>query len=87
MLAQIDLSRKIDKTEYKTVMEELSRRLAALQREAIQLKIPIVVVFEGWDAAGKGTLINQLILTLDPRHFSVFSTLQPGEEEIHRPFL
>ena len=61
MLAQIDLSRKIDKTEYKTVMEELSRRLAALQREAIQLKIPIVVVFEGWDAAGKGTLINQLM--------------------------
>jgi polyphosphate:AMP phosphotransferase len=44
-------------------------------------------VFEGWDAAGKGTMINQLILPLDPRGFKVHSTLAPNEEGALRPFL
>lgn len=87
MLEKIDLSRKIGKAEYKEAMSELELKLSALQREIIQLKIPVIVVFEGWDAAGKGTLINRLILTLDPRHFSVSSTLKPTEEERLRPFL
>jgi polyphosphate:AMP phosphotransferase len=87
MLENIDLSRKIDKVEFKQVMDEMELKLGELQRETIQLKIPIIIVFEGWDAAGKGTLINRLILNLDPRHFSVYSTLKPTEEERLRPFL
>lgn len=87
MLEKIDLSRKMGKAEYKEIMSGLELQLSALQREIIQLKIPVIVVFEGWDAAGKGTLINRLILTLDPRHFSVNSTLKPTEEERLRPFL
>lgn len=87
MLEKIDLSRKMGKAEYKEIISGLELQLSALQREIIQLKIPVIVVFEGWDAAGKGTLINRLILTLDPRHFSVHSTLKPTEEERLRPFL
>lgn len=87
MLEKIDLSRKIGKDEYRTVMDELELKLGVLQRETINLKIPIIIVFEGWDAAGKGTLINRLILNLDPRHFNVYSTLKPTEEERMRPFL
>ncbi len=87
MLNNIDLSRKVQKEEYKKAKDGLEIRLAALQRQAIELKIPVILVFEGWDAAGKGTLINELILPLDPRHFTVFSTLKPNEEESLRPFL
>ena len=47
MLEKIDLSRKIGKAEYKEVMSELELKLSALQREIIQLKIPVIVVFEG----------------------------------------
>ena len=87
MLEKIDLSQKVRKKEYKAEKDELEVRLGLLQRKAVDLGIPIAVVFEGWDAAGKGTLINELILPLDPRGFTVQSTFEPTEEEALRPFL
>ena len=87
MLEKIDLSRKIGKAEYKKAKDAMAIRLAALQRRATELGIPVIIVFEGWNAAGKGTLINELILPLDPRGFDVHSALPPNEEEALRPFL
>jgi len=87
MLENVDLSRKTDKAQYKKLRPELEIKLSALQRRCKELAIPVIIVFEGWDAAGKGTLINDLILALDPRGFSVHSTLPPNEEEALRPFL
>jgi polyphosphate kinase 2 (PPK2 family) len=58
-----------------------------LQRQVKALGIPVVVVFESWSAAGKGTLINELILPLDPRGFTVHSASGPTEEEAFYPFL
>ena len=87
MLEQIDLSKKIQKAEYKTIMADLELKLGALQREAKDLGIPVIIVFEGWDAAGKGTLINRLLMSLDSRGFSVYPTNPPNEEERMRPFL
>lgn len=87
MLEAIDLSRTVEKSEYKREKDVLSMRLAALQRSLLEHGVPVIVVFEGWDAAGKGTLINRLIMPLDPRGFSVHSTLAPNEEDSLRPFL
>jgi len=87
MLKDIDLSKKIKKSEYKKIMPDLEIRLGELQRRARELSIPIIIVFEGWDAAGKGTLINRLLLALDPRGYSVYPTSTPNEEERLRPFL
>jgi len=87
MLENIDLSRKVPKEEYKKAMDTLRRRLAALQRRVTELNIPVIVVFEGLSAAGKGTLINELILPMDPRGFSVCHSGAPNEEENLRPFL
>ena len=87
MLENIDLSRKVAKAEYKQAKDATGLKLAALQRRVTELGIPVVIVFEGWSAAGKGTLINELILPLDPRGFTVHSTLPPNEEEALRPFL
>ncbi|HUT00955.1 MAG TPA: polyphosphate:AMP phosphotransferase [Phycisphaerae bacterium] len=87
MLENIDLSRKISKAEYKEAKDATALKLAALQRRVTELGIPVIIVFEGWSAAGKGTLINDLILPLDPRGFTVHSTLPPNEEEALRPFL
>jgi len=87
MLEKIDLSKKINKTEYKSIINDLEIKLGELQRKARELKIPISVVFEGWDAAGKGTLINRLMLAIDPRGFTVYPIKAPNEEESFRPFL
>jgi polyphosphate:AMP phosphotransferase len=71
MLEKIDLSRKLDKEEYKRVAPALCERLGELQRDARDAGVPVIVVFEGWEASGKGTLMNELILPLDPRGFVV----------------
>jgi AMP-polyphosphate phosphotransferase len=87
MLDSVDLSQKIEKEKYKKKISDLKIKLGILQREAKNLEIPTIVVFEGWDAAGKGTIINNLILALDPRGFKVYSLTKPNEDEKLRPFL
>jgi polyphosphate:AMP phosphotransferase len=87
MLKDIDLSREVAKEEYQRLKGEADLKLAALQRQAKILSIPVIVVFEGWSASGKGTLINEMILPLDPRGFSVYSARGPTEEEAFYPFL
>ncbi|MDR0648100.1 MAG: polyphosphate:AMP phosphotransferase [Synergistaceae bacterium] len=71
MLEKIDLSRKLDKSEYKRIAPPLRDRLGCLQRSARAAEMPVIIIFEGWEASGKGTLINELILPLDPRGFRV----------------
>jgi len=87
MLKNIDLSREVAKEEYKRLKDDADLKLADLQRQAKILGIPVIVVFEGWSASGKGTLINELILPLDPRGFTVYSARGPTQEEAFYPFL
>jgi polyphosphate:AMP phosphotransferase len=87
MLKDIDLARKMSKSEFRAAEETLTIALGVLQRRASELRVPWIVVFEGWSAAGKGTLINNLILPLDPRGFRVYSRLGTTEEDTFRPFL
>lgn len=74
--------------------EELKRRLKAAQEklEVQQMllkekKLPVLVLIEGWGAAGKGSAIGQIIKNIDPRFFKVFSMATPTEEERRKPFL
>jgi polyphosphate:AMP phosphotransferase len=71
MLEKIDLSRTLDRGEYKRIAPALRERLGELQRTARASSMPVVIIFEGWEASGKGTLMNELILPLDPRGFRV----------------
>lgn len=87
MLEKSDLSKTISKDEYKAKKDALIIELGALQRELKTLGIPTLIVFEGWDAAGKGTLINNLLLPLDPRGVNVSTFAQPSREETLRPYL
>jgi polyphosphate:AMP phosphotransferase len=87
MLGNLDLTKRLNKSEYKKALNELEIQAGKLQREAIGLGIPVIILFEGWDAAGKGTLINRLTLSLDSRGFVVHPINPPNEEELYRPFL
>lgn len=87
MLEKIDLNKTLKKPEYKAKMEELETRLGELQREAKELKLPVMIVFEGYDAAGKGVQISELLRALDPRGVEVYAVKNETEEEKMHPFL
>ena len=87
MLEKVDLSKKLSKEEYKERMSHLETRIGQLQRECKALKIPIMIVFEGFGAAGKGLQIGRLIQSMDPRGFHVFPIKNETEEERMHPFL
>jgi polyphosphate kinase 2 (PPK2 family) len=87
MLEMIDLKKKLSKAQYKKSMVELERRVNELQRACKDAGIPTILVFEGLEAAGKGTCINRLMQPLDPRGFKVNPVHPPTEVERFWPFL
>lgn len=87
MLEFIDPDKNLSKEVYQQVFPDLEERLARLQREARASGVPVVVVFEGWDAAGKGTIINRLTRSLDPRGFKVHPIGPPDDVERHFPWM
>ena len=87
MLEKLDLTKSLSKSEYKEKMLELSPKLGKLQRECTEQKIPVMIAFEGYDAAGKGAQISELIKALDPRGFEVHAVKNETEEERMHPFL
>ena len=86
MLEKVDLDLALPRAKYKEIFKELQLELNRLQRETKEAGIPLVVVFEGWEAAGKGTCINRLVQRLDPRGFKVHPISEPTEDERLRPY-
>ena len=87
MLEKVDLTCKLPKEEYKRLIPVLQRRLYDLEKACWDAKIPSMIVFEGWDAAGKGTSINLLTSRLDPRGFKLYPIQAARTFETHLPWL
>ena len=87
MLDNLDLNLSLSKAEYQSQIETLMKELRTLQKKCWQQKIPVVVVVEGWAAAGKGKLVKTALDYLDPRGFKVHPILAPSPEEQQYPFL
>lgn len=62
-------------------------RLYELQMRIKEHKLPVLVLFEGWGASGKGSTIGKVIKNIDPRFFKVATMSAPTAEELRRPFL
>lgn len=87
MLEAVDLTAKMEKAESKSILERLDLEISQLQRDLQPDGYPVLVVFEGWDAAGKGSVLNRLLQPLDPRGYKVHNMQKPTEEERMRPAL
>lgn len=87
MLEKVDLTRSITKEEYKSRLPELQAKLYDLQLATSEAGLPSVIVFEGWEAAGKGTSINVLTSRLEPRAFKLHVIQEPRTHELHMPWL
>lgn len=85
MLETINMTApKVTKAEYNPRYDALVKRLIILQQEARTKGIGVVVLFEGWKGAGKGSRISDLIYNLDARYTSVHVTEDFGEQEAKR---
>ena len=87
MLEKVEAAVSEKERSSKETRASLALKLGALQREISAQKIPVIIIFEGWDAAGKGTLINDLMLPMDPRHFVVYNEIHRSREEKGRPLM
>jgi len=84
MLEHLDLTLAISRVEYKRRLEALEGRLNALAFQVYKQKRPVVIVFEGWDASGKGGAIRRMTEPFDPRGFVVHPIAAPtGEDKVH----
>ncbi len=86
-LADVDLSPVLEDEEYRKELKKLQKRLAELHNTIYRKKIPVVLCYEGWDAAGKGGNIRRIAKPLDPRGFDVIPVASPLPHELNRQYL
>lgn len=87
-LSQIELKGKVlDKEEYKAELKELQNKLGKLHNKLYRRKIPVVITYEGWDAAGKGGNIKRITEALDSRGYEVNPIASPEPYEKSRHYL
>ena len=87
ILDQLDLSLKLPRKKYARELERWQGRLAVLAREAYEKQVGAILVFEGWDAAGKGGAIRRMIRALDARQYRVIPIAAPTDEELAHHYL
>lgn len=86
-LSEIRLNQEMSKEEYEIRLKELQKKLKKLHNKIYQKKIPVIIAYEGWDAAGKGGNIKRLTSALDPRGFEVHPIASPEPHEKSRHYL
>ncbi len=87
VLDNLDLSQKLSDEEFDKEVAKQQSRLNALQRRAGKRGVSTIIVFEGWDAAGKGGAIRRVTASLDARDYQVIPIAAPTDEERSRHYL
>ncbi|RKQ92594.1 polyphosphate kinase 2 (PPK2 family) [Solirubrobacter pauli] len=92
VLDELDLTLKISKEDEPEVLEALQKRMLELRLElggqtSDRIGPPLCVLFEGWDASGKGGAIKRLVDGLDPRHVRVKQYAAPTPDELRHHYL
>ena len=87
LLKDVDLSPSISEEDYKHELKRYQARLSELHNKIYEKKIPVILCYEGWDAAGKGGNIRRVAYPLDPRGFDVHPIASPLPHELNRHYL
>ncbi|TDK45061.1 polyphosphate kinase 2 family protein [Antarcticimicrobium luteum] len=86
-LDNVDLTSRLGKDVYERSLRDLQFRLAQVQQAYLHTGNKAVIVFEGWDAAGKGGTIRRLSQAFDPRGFKVWPIGPPRNYYLERHYL
>jgi len=83
-LKNADLTLSLSRDEYVESLTQLQSEIQKLHNKVYRKKIPVIIAYEGWDAAGKGGNIKRLAHSLDPRGYEVLPIGAPaGDEKQH----
>ncbi len=87
-LSDIPLKGKeLTEEEYKEKLNKLQDRLSELHNRLYRKRVPLIIAYEGWDAAGKGGNIKRIAEALDPRGYEVHPIASPEPHEKARHYL
>ena len=75
------------KREYEELLVQAQDRARDIQYLLYKRKIPLIIVYEGWDAAGKGGNIMRLVRHMNPRGYDVVSVGRPDQTELDHHYL
>jgi polyphosphate:AMP phosphotransferase len=78
---RMGLQQSVSDEDYKKFVDDLQKRMGEVQCQLCKRKRSLVVLFEGWDAAGKGGDIQRLAQALNPRAYRVVPVFAPTEEQ------
>ena len=87
LLKDVPLNQEVSEEEYHIQLKDAQKRLAALHNRLYRKRVPVVIVYEGWDAAGKGGNIKRIAAALDPRGYEVVPVAAPEPQELARHYL
>ncbi len=87
ILSALDMNKTLTKKDYRTELATQQAKLHKLQRKAVQAGLSGVLLFEGWDAGGKGGAIRRITQALDARDYRVISIAAPTDEEQQHHYL
>jgi polyphosphate:AMP phosphotransferase len=87
VLKTIDLNRSLPHDEYKEAKKKYQKELEKLQYELFKQGRPVIIVFEGWDASGKGGSIRRLAQILNPRLYKVIPVGVPSDVELAHHYM
>jgi polyphosphate kinase 2 (PPK2 family) len=87
LLERLDTTVTLPREEYDEILRPLQAELRRLQRRVREEEVPVLIVYEGWDASGKGGNIKRLTRFLDPRGYSVTAYAAPTSEEKRHHYL
>ena len=86
-LSEISLDKKVEPDQYKAELKALQSQLGELHNRLYRKRVPVVICYEGWDAAGKGGNIKRITEALDPRGYEVHPIASPEPHEKARHYL
>ena len=87
VLNTADYTRKLDRALYDKSLEKWQGELSLLTRHKKMRDRSIVMVFEGMDAAGKGSTIRRITRSIDARYYQIVPIAAPSDEERAQPYL
>ncbi len=87
LLSDVKFKAPMDRAEYKQTLKLRQERIHEIVHEIHSSKIPVVMVYCGWDAAGKGGCIKRLVQGIDPRAYRVTPIGVPTQDELNQHYL